>query len=264
MKSSSLYQIRSSIFLDWCLPESTELSISRDVVGGISDYRITGTVGTSRVKQSLWKEDWPPHKRLANLPNVPFSDFGGPLVDPSAMMRFIEQFGPLRAKAVNRRFQEAFRHSVNIAEALTAIADAKSGAADTAESIAEVFSLADPQALLRYAWETANNEALKEIQRQAANLLEIRVSVETGGIDVIAHNVWGVVCVLFLRDQAAGRTGKCANPECSVPYFVKIRKTQKICQLDECAAWAQRRFAIDWWNKKGKKRRTQQQKHKRN
>jgi hypothetical protein len=47
----------------------------------------------------------------------------------------------------------------------------------------------------------------------------------------------------------------CSNPECSAPYFLFKRKTQKFCNDDKCIAYAHRRDALVWWNKEGSRRR---------
>lgn len=48
--------------------------------------------------------------------------------------------------------------------------------------------------------------------------------------------------------------GHCGNPECSSPFFIKSRKTQKYCHSD-CALPSQKAFKRRWWAEKGRKRR---------
>lgn len=51
----------------------------------------------------------------------------------------------------------------------------------------------------------------------------------------------------------------CRNPECVKPYFLARRKSQKYCERGECTVYAQRQYALAWWDKKGKKRREKAQ-----
>ena len=47
----------------------------------------------------------------------------------------------------------------------------------------------------------------------------------------------------------------CGNPECGARYFLAKRKTQKYCERGVCTDYAQRRYALDYWNREGRKRR---------
>ncbi len=40
-------------------------------------------------------------------------------------------------------------------------------------------------------------------------------------------------------------------------YFLARRRDQRYCEQGECTKYGQREFALDWWNRKGKKRRQQ-------
>src|SRR5260370_16402065 len=77
-----------------------------------------------------------------------------------------------------------------------------------------------------------------------------------GRIEIIPDDLWTSVCVLFLRDHLAGRTGVCANPDCASPFFLKKRSTQKFCEPGPGVAYAQRQSAFPWRNAKGTKERT--------
>jgi hypothetical protein len=57
--------------------------------------------------------------------------------------------------------------------------------------------------------------------------------------------------------SCAARTHYCSNPDCSTPYFIAGRRTQKYCS-DLCAQPAQRKWKRDWWLKHGKPRRANQ------
>jgi hypothetical protein len=50
---------------------------------------------------------------------------------------------------------------------------------------------------------------------------------------------------------------RCQNPNCPAPYFLARRRDQRYCEQGECTKYGQREFALDWWNRKGKKRRQQ-------
>ena len=52
----------------------------------------------------------------------------------------------------------------------------------------------------------------------------------------------------------------CKNPDCAVRYFIARRKDQKYCERGDCTASAQRMYSLNYWNKKGKKRRAQKRK----
>jgi hypothetical protein len=77
----------------------------------------------------------------------------------------------------------------------------------------------------------------------------------SGSIEVIPDNLWTTICILFLRDHAAGKTAICGNPDCPAPFFLRKRKTQKFCEQGPCVQFAQRKHKLDWWNRVGKKRR---------
>jgi hypothetical protein len=80
-----------------------------------------------------------------------------------------------------------------------------------------------------------------------------------GRIETTPEDLWASICLLFLRDHTDGRTGICANPQCPNPYFIKKRSTQKYCEAGPCVGYAQRQYALHWWNTEGKKRRQKEQ-----
>jgi hypothetical protein len=55
--------------------------------------------------------------------------------------------------------------------------------------------------------------------------------------------------VMYLFKWAA-KTRLCRNPNCSSPFFLARRKTEKYCNED-CALPAQRASKRDWWRKHG-------------
>ena len=76
--------------------------------------------------------------------------------------------------------------------------------------------------------------------------------VEKGQIDLIVTDLFGIICILFLRDFAAGRLGKCANPDCQAPFFVRSRKTQRFCDAPVCIVYSHRLSANNYWRKRRK------------
>src|SRR5215831_15995589 len=51
----------------------------------------------------------------------------------------------------------------------------------------------------------------------------------------------------------------CERPDCSTPYFVAHHLGQSYC-TSVCAAWAQRKWKTEWWEKHGEEWRTEQRK----
>ena len=103
------------------------------------------------------------------------------------------------------------------------------------------------QALLKYAWGTGDKRAIDAIALSTAENLRSHVDIHSGAVVITVANCWPLICMLFLRDHAAEKTAVCANPECPAPYFLKSRKTQRICEAGACVAWAQRNYARKWW-----------------
>jgi hypothetical protein len=56
----------------------------------------------------------------------------------------------------------------------------------------------------------------------------------------------------------SARFARCHNPDCPTPYFLARRKSQKFCERGACTAYAQRQYALKWWNAEGKKRRAKE------
>jgi len=109
------------------------------------------------------------------------------------------------------------------------------------------------------AWLESIPQALLEIHDAAARFGRTTWRFKGSRIEVIPDDLWVSICILFLRDHAAGRTAICANPHCSNPFFLKRRSVQKYCEAGPCVEYAQRQYALSWWRTKGKKIRQQQQ-----
>lgn len=54
----------------------------------------------------------------------------------------------------------------------------------------------------------------------------------------------------------------CQNPDCAAPYFMAKRSDQKYCERGECTAYAQRKYALEWWNREGRQSRQRKIKRK--
>jgi hypothetical protein len=54
--------------------------------------------------------------------------------------------------------------------------------------------------------------------------------------------------------KLAEYTRYCGNPDCTSPYFIASKRSQKYCTTD-CASCAQREFKLKWWREKGSKQR---------
>jgi hypothetical protein len=63
-----------------------------------------------------------------------------------------------------------------------------------------------------------------------------------------AHLVQGVL-------EHYGRFAVCENPGCPASFFFAKRSDQKYCERGECTAYAQRMYALKWWNREGKAQR---------
>ncbi len=233
------YDIHASLRYDWCLPESAELELQMALAGqGAHGWSIEGELGHGHADAARWKR--PPHVELANLPLavVPANEYGPswtpPPVDPEAAKSFVKRYGVLQG-VVDAANEPRFH--VDSTDFMSAYN------------------------LLRKAWGGGEGvaEAVEKIQKQAKHALEIRLGSKVGGLELLSNNLWGLITVLFLRDYAAGKIGRCANPDCPVPHFLKSRKTQKICEAGDCVAWAQRQYALKWWHgNKGTTTRTKQ------
>ena len=121
-----------------------------------------------------------------------------------------------------------------------------------------ISDFADAQRLLRQAW--SGDESVVDMNigaelNQGFELLAFGIRPK-GEVLLATRDLWKLICFLFLLDKKRGKTGVCANPNCPAPYFLKLRRTQKICEQGECVTWAQRKYALGWWNREGKARRT--------
>lgn len=84
-----------------------------------------------------------------------------------------------------------------------------------------------------------------------------RVSLQPPRILPDLKNLRGVLAfavLLYLSQLAV-----CGNPGCPVKYFLGRRRDQKYCGGD-CTNYAQRQYALKYWNREGKRRRAEKSK----
>jgi hypothetical protein len=282
------YNIVGVAFYEAKLPKTVEVR-----PGNVkADECVAGTLSRDQVNQLAWKQL--PHLALANLPtyaegvmnmNPPPPDFDATLtedgvsrevelatLDLNAACKFVKMYGVLRANdAIYLRKgrsieQDLEREGVPLVEAAD-VTDISITADDHAIFRVKVSDLASAQRLLRLAW--IRNTAPIDIYLKP----EIHDGFKIAGFDITpgfalrrkgtvgvrTEGLWTFICFLTVLDYARGRTGYCENPECMAPYYLKKRRTQKICESGPCTAWAQRQYALTWWNKEGKQRRARAQ-----
>ncbi len=93
-------------------------------------------------------------------------------------------------------------------------------------SVRQLLQLRDN---LRAAWEgswTANFFALA--------ITHPALIAQPTGMVIAVTDPWTLVQVLFAQDWKEERIRKCANPDCSAPYFRAVRQGQKFCS-QKCA-----------------------------
>ncbi|HZR66595.1 MAG TPA: hypothetical protein VFA85_15745 [Terriglobales bacterium] len=111
---------------------------------------------------------------------------------------------------------------------------------------------------LRRAWR-GDAAALKEIQVLTTQYMVGEFKFAHGRIE-LESNLLGAIFTLFLRDYSAGRAAICANPNCTQPFFLKHRASQKFCGSDACNTYAQSQYALGYWNRDGKRKREEKRK----
>ena len=114
------------------------------------------------------------------------------------------------------------------------------------------------QTLLREAWK-GDALAVEEIQfgishhpsQEAFGPPRLTVAPSAKGLVLYAKDLWSFIRVAFLLHFERGLTKFCGNPECRTPYFIATRKDQKYCEHGACTTYAQRKYALGWWERKG-------------
>ena len=115
--------------------------------------------------------------------------------------------------------------------------------------------------VLRKAWQ-GDSAALKEVQGWSTRYMVASLSFAPGGrLELESKYLIGTIFILFLRDHLAGKTAVCENKDCEGQrFFVKAKASQKFCGHPKCTAFAQKQYALDWWNREGKQLREQRRK----
>jgi|SRR5215469_8981493 len=124
----------------------------------------------------------------------------------------------------------------------------------------------DMQSLLRQAWEGEGlavelvQSGQRHAQQEAYGPPRLTVVPSAKGIRLHAKDLWSFIRIAFLLDYGRGITKVCGNPDCPVPYFLAKRKDQKFCERGGCTAYAQRKYALGWWKRKGYRLRAKKSK----
>jgi hypothetical protein len=238
--AKGVYTFGSVIKADWQLPKDPELGshVQQNLYGGLSEYVILAKTGGVSADYVRWRT--PPHRVFVNLPVSATPELGMEIVEPNALLGFSKRYGFLYNRTVKNRWVLEIESSASLGDT------SKGSGRYGQEEFRELIGMKS-QAVLKYAWKSGDKLAIEEIANDTAKNLPSEVDVSTGAVVINVANVWTLICMLLLRDNAAGKTAVCANPECPAPYFLKSRKTQRICEAGECVVWAQRNYALKWW-----------------
>lgn len=248
-RRTNSYKFRTTLRPNWFITDAVEVGDSiLNLAGGIAQYTVSGKPSHVPVNPSRWKEA--PHRFFANLGTVETPDFNQAIIEPNAMAAFVKRYGLLKVSFDNRNDEEFTKRNRwgHVVESFSSLADliesqAHWGAAEFQEQ-ADLNSLA----LLQFAWRFGDKRAIAAIARCAEAGLTSEIEQKTGEVAINVRDVWSLICLLFVRDSVAGKTAICANPDCLAPYFLKNRRTQKICDTGPCKAWATRGYALKWWH----------------
>jgi hypothetical protein len=245
----------------WKLPKEVRVGpfIGRYHIGsGSIGYSMMVKEGSAEPNPSRWRDY--PHRRFVNLPVQPIPESGEEIIDPKAMLAFVRQYGPLDHLVPNEEDKEwtAFLEREGYLEFLKEKEDCLMliESAPSVETISkevsgysseQIRNLANTQSFLKYAWSSEDERALVALDDYLSGGLPIHFEFDLGQLTIYVGSVQRLILMLFLRDQANGKTAICANPDCPAPFFLRSRKTQKICEAGGCVAWAQRNYALKWW-----------------
>jgi hypothetical protein len=123
------------------------------------------------------------------------------------------------------------------------------------------------QSLLREAWkgerlavELIQYGESRHAKQEALGPPRLTVAPSGKGITLHAKDLWSFIRVAFLLDSERRLMKVCTNPDCPTPYFLAKRKDQKYCERGDCTAFAQRQYALGWWERKGYERRAKKSK----
>jgi hypothetical protein len=117
------------------------------------------------------------------------------------------------------------------------------------ESRDELIELRDE---VRQLWDSKTdisdkNQILVKWLQPKDDKVAIIARFEIGAIQPNPFNLRAMLAVAVL--ERVTRLAHCHNPSCPVPYFISKRKNQKYCERGDCTAFAQRQYALDWWQR---------------
>lgn len=187
------------------------------------------------VEHTEWKE--PPHEALANL-----------RLEPKSVEAFIKRYGLLYVEDVEWPPDEILDlDDVDQTMYRTAGCSFRS----------KIEQFGKAQDLLRRAWR-GEILALVDIEGQLEGGFKSEaLDLDIGKLILKTPDLWKFICFSFLLDLGRERLETCQHPDCPAPFFRKGRKNQKFCQLGPCTEYAQRQYALKWWNDKGTKKRAE-------
>lgn len=202
---------------------------------------------------------WPgsPHVYFANL-----------ILDWKSLLAFDRRYGALLVEhwQMNPELKSILLKSPNLTEEDRQRWAASGQKFEIAVSDGDVKVATAMQLLVREAWngaplaiELIEHGDAHHAQQEAFGPPRLTLSSSKIGVVVCAKDLWSFIRIAFLLDRKRGRTKVCQNPDCPAPYFLAKRKDQRICERGDCTAWAQRQWALSWWNKAGSKRRRDRQ-----
>jgi hypothetical protein len=116
-------------------------------------------------------------------------------------------------------------------------------------------SILDARNELRELWNADTSATRKEeiltswLRRGPADFLLPRWK---GRGFILVPNYTNLRAFLFMAiTHSSARFARCHNPRCPAPYFLAKRRSQKFCERGDCTAYAQRKYALNWWKRKG-------------
>jgi hypothetical protein len=198
-------------------------------------------------------------ERGINWPTIqPQEQFANLNLNWESLLRFDHQYGVLLAEhwQMTPEIRHIFLKAPNLTEQeREKLASQKWEIAVTEADVQTALSM---QTLLREAWK-GDALAVEQIQfgishhplQEVFGPPRLTVAPSAKGMILYAKDLWSFVRVTFLVDSERRLTKFCGNPECPMPYFIASRKDQKYCERGACTTYAQRKYALGWWERKG-------------
>jgi hypothetical protein len=91
---------------------------------------------------------------------------------------------------------------------------------------------------------------LEDTSGKIANVAMWEPVLKTGNIVPVVGSLHAQLVQGVLEQY--GRFAICDNPDCPAGFFLSKRSDQKYCERGECTGYAQRLYALKWWNREGK------------